>query len=526
MTLLFLRSLISSCMEKKGVNGEAPGESREGGRDAEEVVLSKGCCGHVKILLGGLGSGQELVLLLLSRLNVEADRSLDFEREWERERALALELEWRGIQGERYVDGFSAKFTGKESKVNILNVRGKLSEDSNKLISRSLLIHRIITQSDSETGGEAVNGPLNGISVTWIAQIGVGKGHVYGIQGQGTQNEKSQHISHMSAVWKWITRRLASPELVIRAFSVGRTHIHDLVAKLKERFNVIMLTHILIPNLARTKNVLFLSPPLPSNSALSPNDANNILNLLRELQCEVANFHKCISTLELADLRMTQIESHLAKSFSPPKSILTWPQPPSITIASTTPHSSSLPSSSAPPFISIFSTQDEINDLKNSRVVIESNVKLRIFVIYIPPPADGALRSDIINLLIQQLVITKQAGTFHHNDQITHVDYVWSCPLLKGSALTAYIFDAHDICISDHNPVITYYDMSLLFASTKLAHARNLSVKPAVSSNLTLLPIPNGQNSPTKLMLYAPSHLNLFFLAYQSNVRTSSITHP
>ncbi|PKC58042.1 hypothetical protein RhiirA1_471569 [Rhizophagus irregularis] len=62
-------------------------------------------------------------------------------------------------------------------------------------------------------------------------------------------------------------------------------------------------------------------------------------------------------------------------------------------------------------------------------------------------------------------------GTFHRNDQITRVDYVWSCPLLKGFVLTAYIFDAQDICTSDHNPVITYYDMSLLFASTKLARA-------------------------------------------------------
>ncbi|PKY32916.1 hypothetical protein RhiirB3_451451 [Rhizophagus irregularis] len=47
------------------------------------------------------------------------------------------------------------------------------------------------------------------------------------------------------------------------------------------------------------------------NSALSSDDANNILNLLHELQCEVANFHKRISALELADQRMTRIESHL-----------------------------------------------------------------------------------------------------------------------------------------------------------------------------------------------------------------------
>ncbi|PKC52536.1 hypothetical protein RhiirA1_404887, partial [Rhizophagus irregularis] len=64
--------------------------------------------------------------------------------------------------------------------------------------------------------------------------------------------------------------------------------------------------------------------------------------------------------------------------------------------------------------------------------------------------------------------------TFHRNNLITRVDYVWSCPLLKGFALTACIFDAQDICTSDHNPVITYYDMSLLLTSIKLARARQL----------------------------------------------------
>ncbi|PKY34885.1 hypothetical protein RhiirB3_476080, partial [Rhizophagus irregularis] len=54
-----------------------------------------------------------------------------------------------------------------------------------------------------------------------------------------------------------------------------------------------------------------LLPRQTPNSALSPDDANNILNLLRELQCEVANFHNRISALELADQRITRIESHL-----------------------------------------------------------------------------------------------------------------------------------------------------------------------------------------------------------------------
>ncbi|GET57948.1 hypothetical protein GLOIN_2v1786555 [Rhizophagus irregularis DAOM 181602=DAOM 197198] len=112
--------------------------------------------------------------------------------------------------------------------------------------------------------------------------------------------------------------------------------------------------------------------------------------------------------------------------------------------------------------------------LLSVNLYFKGNVKLRIFVIYIPPPAESVLRSDTIELLIQQLSSTKQAGTFHRNDRITRVDYVWSCPLLKGFALTTCIFDAQDICTSDHNPVITYYDMSLLFASIKLARARQL----------------------------------------------------
>ncbi|GET50587.1 reverse transcriptase family protein [Rhizophagus irregularis DAOM 181602=DAOM 197198] len=64
--------------------------------------------------------------------------------------------------------------------------------------------------------------------------------------------------------------------------------------------------------------------------------------------------------------------------------------------------------------------------------------------------------------------------TFHRDDQITRIDYVWSCPMLKSFALTSYIFDAHDTCSSDHNPVITYFDDSLLAASIKVARAKQL----------------------------------------------------
>ncbi|GET57866.1 RNA-directed DNA polymerase from mobile element jockey-like [Rhizophagus irregularis DAOM 181602=DAOM 197198] len=75
------------------------------------------------------------------------------------------------------------------------------------------------------------------------------------------------------------------------------------------------------------------------------------------------------------------------------------------------------------------------SNLDTSKQILSSgNVKLRIFVIYIPPPAESVLRTDTIDLLIQQLILTKQAdftpinlsdslGTFHRNDHITRVDY-------------------------------------------------------------------------------------------------------
>ncbi|GBC13477.2 hypothetical protein RIR_jg16648.t1 [Rhizophagus irregularis DAOM 181602=DAOM 197198] len=40
--------------------------------------------------------------------------------------------------------------------------------------------------------------------------------------------------------------------------------------------------------------------------------------------------------------------------------------------------------------------------------------------------------------------------------------------------LTASIFDAHDLRISDHNPIITYFDVSLLSDAIKPARARQL----------------------------------------------------
>ncbi|EXX53876.1 hypothetical protein RirG_239830 [Rhizophagus irregularis DAOM 197198w] len=65
-------------------------------------------------------------------------------------------------------------------------------------------------------------------------------------------------------------------------------------------------------------------------------------------------------------------------------------------------------------------------------------------------------------------------GTYHHLDTITRIDFVWSCPLLRQYLLTASIFDAHDLHISDHNLIITYFDVSLLSDAIKSARARQI----------------------------------------------------
>ncbi|GBC08732.1 hypothetical protein RclHR1_08350002 [Rhizophagus clarus] len=157
----------------------------------------------------------------------------------------------------------------------------------------------------------------------------------------------------------------------------------------------------------------------------------------------------------------------------------------------------------------------------------KGNIKLRIFVVYIPPTSDQALRDTTIDLLIQALSDTKRLGfhhticgdfnmhldqfypiffnqpqiaskrihrlfnfllssgyvdftpvnfsdslgTFRHADIITRIDYIWSCPLFKSFLLTSIIFDACDSSLSDHNPIITYFDFSLLRFSIKLARA-------------------------------------------------------
>ncbi|PKY25328.1 hypothetical protein RhiirB3_440223 [Rhizophagus irregularis] len=106
------------------------------------------------------------------------------------------------------------------------------------------------------------------------------------------------------------------------------------------------------------------------STALSLEDANNILNLLRELQCEVANFHKRISALKLADQQMTQIESHLGLDPIPT------PNEPDLDLMQEDAPISHVPLNIQPSAKSSSPPKKEINDLKNSRVVIESKLDL------------------------------------------------------------------------------------------------------------------------------------------------------
>ncbi|PKB97682.1 hypothetical protein RhiirA5_432673 [Rhizophagus irregularis] len=115
---------------------------------------------------------------------------------------------------------------------------------------------------------------------------------------------------------------------------------------------------------------------------------------------------------------------------------------------------------------------------------------------YIIPTNDLVLRYEVIDQLISLIsqassqkfhhaicgdfnkilpyIFAPTSGTYHHLDTITRIDFVWSCPLLQQYMLTASIFDAHDMHISDHNPIITYFDASLLSDAIKSARARQL----------------------------------------------------
>ncbi|PKK57107.1 hypothetical protein RhiirC2_798656, partial [Rhizophagus irregularis] len=136
----------------------------------------------------------------------------------------------------------------------------------------------------------------------------------------------------------------------------------------------------------------------------------------------------------------------------------------------------------------------------------KGNVKLRIFVIYIPPISDSKLRSDTIDLLLQLLVQTRQSNFYHAicGDFNMHLDtyypiyfnrpstasqrayrllyhllshgYEETFPVNASDSLGTFHRDDQvtHTCSSDHNPVITYFDDSLLFASIKVAHAKQL----------------------------------------------------
>ncbi|GBC37113.2 hypothetical protein GLOIN_2v1766278 [Rhizophagus irregularis DAOM 181602=DAOM 197198] len=177
----------------------------------------------------------------------------------------------------------------------------------------------------------------------------------------------------------------------------GRSRTCDPVAKLKERFNVNQSRRSNSKTANAQRSVSFSSssrstarpPPRQTpNSALSPDDANNILNLLRELQCEMSRIESHLGLdplpspnelepdLMQEDTPVTHVPLNIqssTKSSLPPKSILMRPSP-IITIVPNTSLPPSHLSPNAPPFTPLSSTQEEINDLKNSRVVIESKL--------------------------------------------------------------------------------------------------------------------------------------------------------
>ncbi|GBC28354.2 RNA-directed DNA polymerase from mobile element jockey-like [Rhizophagus irregularis DAOM 181602=DAOM 197198] len=71
---------------------------------------------------------------------------------------------------------------------------------------------------------------------------------------------------------------------------------------------------------------------------------------------------------------------------------------------------------------------------------------------------------------------------FIHNSLATHVQFYQSHSsrilsvdlFFKGNVKLPSIFDSHDLHISDHNPIITYFDASLLSDAIKSARARQL----------------------------------------------------
>ncbi|EXX65127.1 hypothetical protein RirG_136250 [Rhizophagus irregularis DAOM 197198w] len=133
----------------------------------------------------------------------------------------------------------------------------------------------------------------------------------------------------------------------------------------------------------------------------------------------------------------------------------------------------------------------------------KGNVKLRIFVVYISPTNDLVLRYEVIDQLISLISQTfsqnfhhaicgdfnmnleKYYPIFLHQPQVAAkrihklFHYLLShnykdCTPLNLSSTLASIFNAYDMYISNHNPIITYFNASLLSDAIKFARARQL----------------------------------------------------
>ncbi|GBB95443.1 hypothetical protein RclHR1_25370002 [Rhizophagus clarus] len=275
----------------------------------------------------------------------------------------------------------------------------------------------------------------------------------------------------------------------------------------------------------RDRSVSFSSalrtPPLSSTCkqppSLSPQDASEILSLLKVLQQDMADVRDRITAFELNDQRMTRIERHIGlQSLSS--------VPPTATQSSDM--NIDQPDVSRPSL-----AQDSPPCMSHSRSLnpFYLILSLRHLILH-TPTSDQALRDTTIDLLIQALSDTKRLGfhhaicgdfnmhldqfypiffnqtqiaskrihrlfnfllssgyvdftpinfsdslgTFHRADVITRIDYIWSCPLLKSFLLTSIISDVCDSSLSDHNPIVTYFDSFLLSSSVKLASGLHL----------------------------------------------------
>ncbi|CAB4443088.1 unnamed protein product [Rhizophagus irregularis] len=182
----------------------------------------------------------------------------------------------------------------------------------------------------------------------------------------------------------------------------GRSRTRNPVAKLKERFNVNQPRRS-APGQRANSSSRSRSRSKSRDRSASAKGRNNGSNSNKgqpnptvvqgahsrsKRPFEVATFHKRVSALELADARMTRIESHLgldpitdSLDHDPDPDLMQDDYldavPPSFKKYPPTasPKASSL-SPIAPSFTPTTSTQEEINDLKNSRTVIESKLDM------------------------------------------------------------------------------------------------------------------------------------------------------